>query len=65
MDGTQIGVLEQADQIGFGSFLQGEHCGRLEAEVRLEVLRDFTDQTLEFTELEEKNLKILPGRAAF
>ena len=65
VDGAQIGVLEQADQVGFGSLLQGEHCRRLEAEVRLEVLRDFTDQTLEFTELEEKNLKILPGRAAF
>ena len=67
MDGTQVGVLEQADQIGFGSLLQGEHCGRLEAEVRLEVLRDFTDQTLEFTELEGKtNFKaFLPGKAAF
>ena len=52
MDGAQIGVLEQADQIGFGSLLQGEHCRRLEAEIRLEVLRDFTDQALKFTELE-------------
>jgi len=52
MDGAQIGVLEQADQVGFGSLLQGEHCRRLEAEVRLEILRDFADQTLKFTELE-------------
>ena len=52
MDGAQIGVLEQANQIGFGSLLQGEHCRRLEAEIRLEVLRDFTDQALKFTELE-------------
>ena len=54
MDGAQIGVLEQADQIGFGSLLQGEHCRRLEAEIRLEVLRDFTNQALKFTELEEE-----------
>ncbi|PAV72672.1 hypothetical protein WR25_24662 [Diploscapter pachys] len=46
VDRAQIGVLEQADQIGFGSLLQGEHCRRLEAEIRLEVLRDFTDQAL-------------------
>ena len=52
MDGAQVGVLEQADQVGFGSLLQSEHCRRLEAEVRLEVLRDFTDQALKFTELE-------------
>ncbi|PAV70689.1 hypothetical protein WR25_06754 [Diploscapter pachys] len=43
VDGAQIGVLEQAGQVGFGSLLQGEHCRRLEAEVRLEVLRDLTD----------------------
>ena len=51
MDGAQVGVLEQADQVGFGSLLQGEHCGRLEAEVRLEVLCDFTNEALKFTEL--------------
>ena len=56
VDGAQVGVLEQADQVGFGSLLQGEHCRRLEAEIRLEVLRDFTDQALKFTELEEKAL---------
>ena len=64
MDGAQIGVLEQADQIGFGSLLQGEHCRRLEAEVRLEVLRDFTNEALKFTEVGEKLLNFLPGRAA-
>ena len=48
VDGTQVGVLEQADQVGFGSLLPGEHCRRLEAEVRLEVLRDFANlQTLQ------------------
>ena len=51
VDGAQIGVLEQADQIGFGSLLQSKHCRRLEAEIRLEVLRDFTDQALKFAEL--------------
>ena len=65
MDGAQVGVLEQADQIGFGSLLQGEHCRRLEAEVRLEVLRDFTNEALKFTEVGGEKLKLfLPGRAA-
>ena len=47
VDGTQVGVFEETDEVGLGSFLEG-HDGRgLEPEVGLEVLGDFTDQTLE------------------
>ena len=47
VDGAQVGVLEQTNQVGLGSLLQG-HDGRgLEPQVGLEVLGDLTDQTLE------------------
>ena len=47
MDGAQVGVLEQTDQVGLASLLQG-HDGRgLESKVSLEVLGDFSDKTLE------------------
>ncbi|PAV84150.1 hypothetical protein WR25_11356 [Diploscapter pachys] len=66
VDGAQIGVLEQADQVGFGSLMQGEHCRRLEAEIRLEVLCDFTNETLKFTELEgERISKLFTWKGSF
>merc|ERR1740123_2739218 len=47
VDGAQVGVLEQTDQVGLAGLLQGHHGGALEAEVGLEVLGDLPDQTLE------------------
>lgn len=47
MDGAQVGVLEERDQVGFNGFLERTDGRRLEAEVRLEVLSDLTDKTLE------------------
>ena len=35
---AQVGVLEQADQVGLAGFLQGHNGGALEAEIGLEVL---------------------------
>ena len=32
MDGEQIGVLEEADQVRLRCFLKGQNCGSLEAE---------------------------------
>ena len=47
VDGAEVGVLEDADQVGLGGFLEG-HDGRgLEAEIGLEVLGDLTDKSLE------------------
>ena len=43
VDGTEVGVLEQTDQIRFSSFLEGHDGRRLEAEVSLEVLGDLTN----------------------
>ena len=47
MDGTKVGVLEKADQVGLGSLLKGADGGALEAKISLEVLGDLTNQALE------------------
>ena len=47
VDGAQVGVLEQADEVGLGRLLQGHHGGALEPQVGLEVLGDLPDQALE------------------
>ena len=47
MDGAQIGVFEQTDQISLGRLLQSHDGGALEAQVGLEVLGDLPDQALE------------------
>ena len=47
VDGAQVGVLEQAHQVGLGGLLQRQHGAGLEAQVGLEVLGNLTDQALE------------------
>lgn len=47
MDGAQVGVLEEGDEVGLDGLLESADGRRLEAEVRLEVLGDLTDETLE------------------
>ena len=47
VDGAQVGVLEEADQVGLRGLLQGSDGRSLEAQIGLEVLGDFADQTLE------------------
>ena len=47
VDGAQIGVFEEGDEVGFDGLLEGTDGGRLEAQVGFEVLGDFTHQTLE------------------
>ena len=47
MDGAEVGVLEEADEVGLGGLLEGEDGRGLEAEVGLEVLGDLTDEALE------------------
>jgi hypothetical protein len=58
VDGTEVGVLEEAHQVGLGGLLQRGDGGGLEPEVRLEVLRDLADQTLE-RELADQQLRAL------
>jgi len=47
VDGAQVGVFKQADEVGFTGLLQGTDSRRLETEIGLEVLGNFTNQTLE------------------
>ena len=47
VDGAQVGVFEETDQVSLASLLQSHDSGALEAKIGLEVLSDLTDQTLE------------------
>ena len=47
VDGAEVGVLEERDQICFGSLLKGEDCLALESHFLLEFGGDFADQSLE------------------
>lgn len=47
VDGTQVGVLEQSNEVCFAGLLESHHGGALESEVGFEVLSDLTDQSLE------------------
>ena len=58
VNGSQVGVLEERDEVGLGSLLESADGGRLEAEIGLEVLGDLTDETLE-GELSDEELSRL------
>jgi hypothetical protein len=47
VDGAQVGVFKERDEVGLNGLLESTDGGRLEAKVRLEILSDFTDETLE------------------
>jgi len=54
VDGAQVGVLEETDEVGLASLLQGTDGSRLEPEVSLEVLGDLPNKTLEGQLSDEK-----------
>jgi len=47
VDGSQVGIFEEGDKVGLGSFLEGTNGRGLETQVGLEVLGNLTDETLE------------------
>ena len=47
MDGAQVGVLKQTNEVSLASLLEGHDSRGLEPEVSLEVLGNLSDQTLE------------------
>ena len=47
VDGAQVGVLEKGDEVGLDRLLEGADGRGLEAKVRLEVLSNLADETLE------------------
>ena len=58
VDGAQVGVLEETDEVCLRGLLKGEHSRALEAKVCLEILSDFTDQALE-GQLADQQLRAL------
>ena len=47
VDGAQVGVLKQTNQVSLASLLQSHDSRALESEISLEVLGDFSHQALE------------------
>jgi hypothetical protein len=47
VDGAQVGVLKETNEVGLGGLLEGGDGGGLEAEVGLELLGDLADEALE------------------
>ena len=47
MNGTQVGILKQTNEVSLGSFLESHDSRGLEAEISLEILSNFTHQALE------------------
>jgi hypothetical protein len=47
VNGAKVRVLKESNEVGFGSLLKGENSSTLEAQVRLKVLGNLTDKTLE------------------
>ena len=59
MNGAEIGVLEERDEVGLNGLLESTDGGRLEAEVRLEVLGNLSDETLEGELADEELSRLL------
>jgi hypothetical protein len=47
VDGAQVGILKEGDKVGLNGLLKSTDGRGLEAKIRLEVLSNFTDKTLE------------------
>ena len=47
VDGAEVGVFEETDQVSLSGFLEGEDSGGLETKVVLELSSDLTDESLE------------------
>lgn len=47
VDGAQVGVFEEANQVCLAGFLERHHGGALETQIGFEILSDFTHETLE------------------
>jgi histone H3 len=54
VNGAEVGVLKESDQVGLSSLLEGKDSTSLEAQVVLEVLSDLTNETLERELADEK-----------
>ena len=59
VDGAQVGVLEETDEVSLRRLLEGHDGGALEAEIGLEVLGDLADETLKGELADEKLGRLL------
>ena len=59
MNGTQVGILEEGDEVRLDGLLQSTDGGGLEAQVGLEVLSDLADETLEGELADEELSRLL------
>jgi len=55
VDGAKVGVFKERDEVSLNGLLESTDGRRLEAKVGLEVLSNFTDETLE-RELSDEEL---------
>uniref|UniRef100_A0A7N0ZUQ6 Uncharacterized protein n=1 Tax=Kalanchoe fedtschenkoi TaxID=63787 RepID=A0A7N0ZUQ6_KALFE len=62
MNGAQIGILKESNQVRLSGLLQRGHGAALKPQIRLEILRDLTHQPLERKLADEKlgALLVLP-----
>ena len=47
VDGAEVGVFEESNEVALGGFLEGQDGGGLESQVALELRGDFSHQSLE------------------
>jgi len=59
VDGAQVGVLEERDEVSLNGLLKSTDGRALEAEVGLEVLSNLTDKTLEWQLADEELGRLL------
>ena len=59
VDGAQVGVLEEGDEIRLDGLLESTDGGRLEAEIGLEILGNLTNQSLEGELADQKLSRLL------
>ncbi len=55
VDGAKIGVFEEGDEVSLSSLLKGQNSRALEAELLLELVCDFSNESLE-GELSDKEV---------
>ena len=59
VDGAQVDVFEKTNQVCLGGFLKGSDSSALESQVGLEILSDFSNQTLEWQFSDEQFSRFL------
>ena len=59
MNSAQVGVFEEPNKVGFGSFLSSEESGALEPQVLLEILGNLTNKAHEGFSADEEIGRLL------